>query len=205
MAPSIDQLIEQIRSLQSQLEAELAIGHANLNYTLHSGRARFEQEVLRAHKALRVNLTRYVSNADVMHIVTAPVIYSLIVPFVLLDIFITVYQAVCFPVYGIEKVKRRDYLIFDRHHLAYLNLLEKVNCAYCSYGNGLLAYAREIAGRTGIGARSSTPDVLSPRTKATNPSQNTVMPTRFGNVQARSECAHRLRDGQPGYCLHDLG
>jgi hypothetical protein len=145
---TIDQLVEQIRSLQSQLEAELAIGHANLNYTLHSGRARFEQEVLRAHKALRVNLTRYVSNADVMHIVTAPVIYSLIVPFVLLDIFITVYQAVCFPVYGIEKVKRRDYLIFDRHHLAYLNLLEKVNCAYCSYGNGLLAYAREIAGRT---------------------------------------------------------
>lgn len=95
-----------------------------------------------------MGLVRYVLNAGLMHVITAPVIYSLIVPIVLLDIFVTVYQAVCFPVYGIQKVKRSDYLIFDRYHLAYLNLLEKINCAYCSYANGLLAYAREIAGRT---------------------------------------------------------
>lgn len=148
MASSIDQLMGQIATLQAELEAELAIQRANLNYTLRSGRIRFEQEVLRAHKAMRVNLTRYVLNAGVMHVVTAPVIYSLIVPLVLLDIFVSLYQAVCFPVYGIEKVKRGDYLIFDRYHLAYLNLLEKINCAYCSYGNGLLGYTREIAGRT---------------------------------------------------------
>jgi hypothetical protein len=148
MASTIDHLVEQIRSLQGELEAELAIRRTNLNYTLHSGRARFEQEILRAHRALRVNLARYVFSADVMHIVTAPVIYSLIIPFALLDLFLAIYQTVCFPVYGIEKVKRSDYLIFDRYHLAYLNLIEKINCAYCSYGNGLLAYAKEIAGRT---------------------------------------------------------
>ena len=148
MTPSIYQLVEQIKSLQSELEAELAIRRANLNYTLQSGRARFEQEVLRAHKTLRVNLARYIFSADLMHVATAPVIYSMIIPLVLLDIFVSVYQAVCFPVYGIEKVKRGDYLIFDRYQLAYLNLLEKINCAYCSYGNGLLAYACAIAGRT---------------------------------------------------------
>ena len=80
--------------------------------------------------------------------ITAPVIYSVIVPLVLLDLFVTVYQAVCFPVYGIPKVRRRDYLVFDRHHLAYLNALEKLNCAYCAYANGLIAYVREIASRT---------------------------------------------------------
>ena len=148
MASSIDQLVGQIKALQGELEAEIAIRRANLNYTLHSGRIRFEQEVLRAHKAMRINLARYVFNADVMHVVTAPVIYSLIIPLVLLDIFVSIYQVVCFPVYGIEKVKRGDYFVFDRYHLAYLNLLEKINCAYCSYGNGLLGYAREIAGRT---------------------------------------------------------
>jgi len=78
----------------------------------------------------------------------APVIYAMIVPFVILDITITIYQWICFPVYGIEKVKRGDYFIFDRYHLAYLNILEAINCAYCSYGNGLMAYASEIAGRT---------------------------------------------------------
>ena len=79
---------------------------------------------------------------------TAPVIYSLIVPLVLLDAFVSIYQAICFPVYHIPKVRRRDYLVFDRHHLAYLNALEKFNCAYCSYANGLIAYVREIAART---------------------------------------------------------
>ncbi len=148
MASTTEQLVGQIRLLQSELEAQLAIRRAKLNYTLQSGRVRFEREVLRAHRALRVNLARYVFNADVMHVLLAPVVYSLIIPFVLLDVFVTVYQAVCFPVYGIEKVKRADYLVFDRYHLGYLNLLEKINCAYCSYGNGLLAYAREIAGRT---------------------------------------------------------
>jgi hypothetical protein len=148
MGSTVDHLVAQIRSLQSELEAELAIRRAGLDYTLHSGRVRFEQEVLRAHRALRVSFARYVFNANVMHVVTAPVVYSLIIPFVLLDVFVTVYQAVCFPIYGIEKVKRSDYFIFDRYSLAYLNLLEKINCAYCSYGNGLLGYAREIAGRT---------------------------------------------------------
>jgi hypothetical protein len=54
----------------------------------------------------------------------------------------------CFPVYGIPRVRRRDYLAFDRGQLAYLNAIEKLNCAYCSYANGLLAYVREIASRT---------------------------------------------------------
>jgi hypothetical protein len=148
MASTIDELIAQIRSLQNELEAELAIQRSRLNYTLKSGQVRFEQEILRAHRALRVNLARYIFSAEMRHVVTAPIIYSLIIPLLLLDAFVTIYQATCFPVYGIEKVKRGDYLIFDRSHLAYLNLLEKINCAYCSYGNGLLAYAREIAGRT---------------------------------------------------------
>jgi hypothetical protein len=83
-----------------------------------------------------------------MVVLTAPVIYSLIVPLLLLDLVVMVYQAICFPVYGIGKVRRRDYFIFDRHHLAYLNALEKLNCAYCSYANGLIAFLREIAART---------------------------------------------------------
>jgi hypothetical protein len=61
---------------------------------------------------------------------------------------LSLYQMVCFPAYGIQKVRRADYFVFDRHHLAYLNALEKLNCAYCSYVNGLIAYVREIAGRT---------------------------------------------------------
>ena len=77
-----------------------------------------------------------------------PVIYIGWVPFLLMDLFVTVYQAVCFPVYGIPKVRRSDYLVFDREDLPYLNAIEKFNCFYCSYGNGVAAYAREVAART---------------------------------------------------------
>ena len=79
---------------------------------------------------------------------TAPIIYSMIVPFVILDIFVSIYQAICFPTYRIEKVRRSDFITFDRKQRSYLNALGKFNCVYCSYGNVLLAFAREIAGRT---------------------------------------------------------
>jgi hypothetical protein len=115
---------------------------------LEKGRAVFEEEVLRRHRELKIRLSRYVLNASPLVILTAPFIYAVIVPLLGLDLFVTVYQAVCFPVYGIPKVRRRDYLVLDRHHLAYLNAMEKLNCAYCAYANGLISYAREIASRT---------------------------------------------------------
>jgi hypothetical protein len=67
---------------------------------------------------------------------------------VVLDLFVWVYQWVCFPLYGLARVERAPYFVFDRVHLGYLNIIEKINCAYCSYGNGLMAYAREVVGQT---------------------------------------------------------
>jgi hypothetical protein len=81
-------------------------------------------------------------------VLTAPFIYVLIVPLVLLDLFVSLYQAVCFPVYGISKVPRGDHIVIDRQHLAYLNGLQKLNCIYCGYANGLIGWVREVASRT---------------------------------------------------------
>lgn len=148
MSTKIDELMTRIRGLELELEAEFAKQGAELRYGLEHGRVVFEDEILRRHRALQTRLFRYILHAEPLVVLTAPVIYAMIVPLVLLDIFVTVYQAVCFPAYGIEKVKRGDYLVFDRGHLAYLNALEKLNCAYCSYANGLVAYVREVAGRT---------------------------------------------------------
>lgn len=148
MNPQIAALIDDIKRRQAELDAELAKHRANLAFGLERGRIVFEQEILRRHRELQVGLARYVLGARPLVALTAPIIYSGIVPLMLLDLFVTLYQAICFPVYGIAKVRRGDYLVFDRHHLAYLNALEKLNCAYCSYANGLIAYAREIASRT---------------------------------------------------------
>ncbi len=148
MNENITRIHAHIKSLQTELDAELAILQTKLHYKLEGKRAVFEAEILKAHRALRVGVAKYVVNANPLIILTAPIIYSVIIPFVLLDIFITTYQWICFPIYGMKRVKRSDYFIYDRAHLAYLNIVEKINCAYCSYGNGLMAYASEISGRT---------------------------------------------------------
>ena len=85
---------------------------------------------------------------SVRALLTMPLIYSLTLPFVLLDLWVTAYQWICFPLYGIRRVARRRYFAFDRHQLPYLTLLERANCSYCSYANGVIAYVREVAART---------------------------------------------------------
>jgi hypothetical protein len=117
-------------------------------YELRNGNVWFSNEIKREHAKLKTSLVRYVLHSRFLAILTAPFIYAVIIPFVLLDLFVSLYQAVCFPVYGIPKARRRDYIAIDRKKLRYLNALEGFNCLYCSYGNGVLAYAVEIAGRT---------------------------------------------------------
>lgn len=148
MAMEIGAILEKIHALEAELDAELARRAAELRFGFEHGKLAFEQEIIRRHRALKVSLWAYIKRANILIVLTAPVIYSLIIPLVIFDLFLFVYQAVCFPAYGIMRVKRSDYVVFDRHHLAYLNLIEKINCAFCSYANGLIAYAREIASLT---------------------------------------------------------
>ncbi|MBY0493403.1 MAG: hypothetical protein K2Y23_04255 [Cyanobacteria bacterium] len=100
------------------------------------------------HRRLRTGLWRYITRGGVTTLLSAPVIYSTIVPFVILDAWVSIYQAICFRAWALRRVRRRHYFVLDRHKLAYLNGLEKVNCLYCSYANGLIAYVREVAART---------------------------------------------------------
>jgi hypothetical protein len=86
--------------------------------------------------------------AAVANLLTTPLIYSLSVPLALLDAWITLYQWICFPIYGIRIVRRRSYFVFDRRLLHYLTTIEKLHCAYCSYATGLFAYVREVTART---------------------------------------------------------
>ncbi|MGE3489034.1 MAG: hypothetical protein AB7N29_03425 [Vicinamibacterales bacterium] len=105
-------------------------------------------KVRAAHRRFRTGLWPYFWRGDMPTLLTAPVIYSLAVPFLLLDAWVMLYQAICFRAWGIATVGRRAYFAIDRHKLAYLNGIEKLNCLFCSYTNGLLAYVREVAART---------------------------------------------------------
>ncbi|MCA9397498.1 hypothetical protein KC573_01600 [candidate division WWE3 bacterium] len=82
------------------------------------------------------------------HLVSIPFIYMMVVPLVFLDIFMEVYHRICFPLYGLPLFTRNNYIRIDRQKLSYLTLIEKLNCMYCGYANGLLAYGVAIAGKT---------------------------------------------------------
>jgi hypothetical protein len=150
MASQLDELMERLRSVEADIETELTKRREALRFSIHNRKIVFEQEVRRLHLAIKTKASRYLIDANPLIVLSAPVIYSLIVPILLVDLWVMAYQAICFPIYKIPKVSRRDYLIFDRHHLAYLNVTEKINCAYCSYCNGAIAFVREVASRTEV-------------------------------------------------------
>ena len=148
MYTDVGKLLEDMRGLQEQLEQFFDEAREKFRYTLEDGRVRFSFEVQQLQRRYRVSSFRYLLDADWRSVATAPVIYSMIVPLVLVDLSFTVYQHICFRAYGVPRVPRRDYQVNDRHRLAYLNTIEKINCTYCGYGNGVIAYTREIISRT---------------------------------------------------------
>jgi hypothetical protein len=105
-------------------------------------------ETLAEHRRLKRSSWTHLRSTRLLVILSSPLIYVCVIPFLLLDAAVAIYQLVCFPIYGIPKVERKEYLVFDRGHLAYLNTIEKIGCIYCSYANGLLAYIGEIAARS---------------------------------------------------------
>jgi hypothetical protein len=148
MAQSLSEIFDRMTQLEEQLDKAFKERAQHLRYELKNRRVVFEREVLDAHRAFRIHLAHYVVNARFLSVATAPIIYAMVVPLAFLDLSMTIYQAICFTAYGVPKVRRGDYIIFDRHKLAYLNALQKFNCVYCSYGNGMIAYVQEIASRT---------------------------------------------------------
>lgn len=148
MHEKISELTDKIAKLERQLLEEFDKKKKEFNYRIEGKKITFEQDVLAAHKKLKSAMLPWIFSAKLRNILSAPFIYSMIFPIALLDITITCYQHICFRLYGIRRVKRSDYIVLDRHQLAYLNGIQKINCVYCGYGNGVVAYSREVLART---------------------------------------------------------
>ncbi len=148
MPPTVRHFVERLHEVETDLEHEVEKRRRRWHHRVSRGRLWFNQELRAQHRRLRQSIPDYIREADRLSLLTAPIIYSLLFPFLVLDLWVTVYQRVCFPIYGVARVPRRRYFAIDRHKLAYLNGIEKVNCTFCSYANGLIAYVREVAART---------------------------------------------------------
>jgi hypothetical protein len=148
MNDRIRQMLDQMASLEEELATALQEHETTLLYQIKGKRVEFEESVRQAHRRLKTGFFRWLVTNRPQNLITGPIIYGMIFPIALLDLFVSFYQATCFPIYGIAKVRRADYIVFDRQQLEYLNFIEKFHCTYCAYGNGLIAYVSEVVART---------------------------------------------------------
>ncbi len=147
MNSRIETLVQQIRELEEELRNELNQRSEVIGYSIRGKRVEFERSIRETHKKLKYSLWRWLGVRPI-NLITMPVIYSMIVPLVMIDFLVSFYQFTCFPVYRIKLVRRRDYIVVDRHKLGFLNFFERLHCVYCAYANGVVAYIREILART---------------------------------------------------------
>lgn len=148
MNDNIAKILAQMAALEDELRTALHEQESNMFFIIKGKRVEFESTIKAAHRKLKKNFFRWLVTNRPQNLITGPIIYSMIVPMVMFDLCVSFYQFACFPIYGITKVKRSDYMVFDRHQLGYLNFIEKFHCTYCEYGNGLMGYMSEILART---------------------------------------------------------
>ncbi|HJU83017.1 MAG TPA: hypothetical protein VJ600_02290 [Holophagaceae bacterium] len=140
-------LLRQMLALEEELLGELR-RRARPGYRMEGTRVRIDAATRTRQRGHRKNLWHYLRESRALAWIVAPVIYLALIPTLILDAYVTFYQWVCFPAYGIPRVRRSEHFIMDRRLLPYLNGIEKLNCHYCSYFNGLVAYTQAIAART---------------------------------------------------------
>lgn len=148
MDREIDDLLGRLHDLEEEFEQKLAERSADFRYRFDKKRVVFEDAVRAQHRELKTGLLGFLRSSHWSVLLTAPVVYSLVVLIALADLWVTLYQAICFPIWRIPRVRRSDYISLDRRHLAYLNVVQKLNCLYCGYANGVLAYMREVASKS---------------------------------------------------------
>ena len=148
MNDRIRRLLAQMAALEEELRVALHEQDTNVLFQIKEKRIEFEQSIKEAHRLLKTGFFRWLVTNRPQNLITGPIIYGMIIPLLILDLFVSFYQATCFPIYGVAKVRRADHIVFDRQQLEYLNFIEKFHCTYCAYGSGLIAYVHAIVAKT---------------------------------------------------------
>ena len=163
---------------------------AALRVRLEALEHELQRDLRRAERQLKQSIPSFLRQSRPLNVLSAPVIYSMIIPIALLDAWVTIYQWICFPLFGIDLVTRGEFIVIDRHKLQYLNGIEKLNCVYCGYANGVFAYVREVTART---ERSWCP--IRHRREPRAPHERYRHFVKYGDAAAYRRRFQALRDG----------
>ena len=96
----------------------------------------------------QLGLWALVKRSRPINLITGPIIYSVILPLLVLDAFVSLYQLLCFPIYKVKPFRRSEFIVFDRQELKYLDWISKFHCTYCAYAVGLMGFVGAVIGTT---------------------------------------------------------
>jgi len=144
----IAQILWEIQQKKQELWKEYENLRKKYDFSILREKIKFSDSAKKYQKSFKLPLFRYLRSPKIRHVLSMPFIYGMIIPAFILDVSLFIYQHTALRLYWIPLVIRSEYIVFDRKHLSYLNIIQKINCLYCSYVNGLFLYSVEIAGRT---------------------------------------------------------
>lgn len=144
----ITKILESIEKLKKDLRQEYINLQSKYDFFIQKRKIVFSLDAKNKQRLQKINVWFYAFTPDIKHLLSIPFIYWMIIPALFLDFALYIYQWAAYFFYWIPRVERKDYFIYDRKFLSYLNLIQKINCLYCSYVNWLFAFAVEIWWRT---------------------------------------------------------
>jgi len=128
MTDRINQILGQMAALEEELRSVVHEQESRVFFQINGRRVEFERSVQEAHRKLKTGFLRWLVAYRPQNLITGPLIYGMALPLLMLYLCVSFYQWACFPIYAIRKVRPADDLVFDRHHLGYLNFIEKFHC-----------------------------------------------------------------------------
>lgn len=148
MSEKLNAIIQKIKELEEEFEEEITRVGKDLKYRIEGRKIHFEQSVAEYHRSLRKSIYRFFRDLQFRNLLVSIGIYVMFFAIVVIDLLVFLFQSIVFPLLGLEKISRSEFIVIDRHKLQYLNFFEKLGCVYCSYANGVAAYYSEVAGAT---------------------------------------------------------
>ena len=102
----IENIIEEIKKLENDLLEEMQRKEGDFFYKVKGKKIFFEEEAKKYQETFIIKAGEYISKASLANLLTVPFIWSCIIPALLLDLSVSLYQFICFKIYNIPKVKR---------------------------------------------------------------------------------------------------
>ena len=98
MNSRIRQILDQISALEIELNAAVQEQGGRLRYQLEGHRVVFEKAIRQAHRRVKLGVFRWFLTVRPQNFLTMPIIYGMVVPLLGIDLFVSFYQLICFPV-----------------------------------------------------------------------------------------------------------